>query len=132
MSRIVTWLLSYAPAVAVAAWLLDGISFTGASAPFADQVRDKILPLLVVAVILGLVSAVVKPVVKLLSIPFIIITLGLFLLVINALMLELTAWVVGQAGLGFRVDGFWTAVAGGIVITLVTGAVDLVTAEEDR
>ena len=68
---------------------------------------------------------------KLLSLPFIILTLGLFLLVINALMLMLTGWIAGQADLGFHVDGFWTALLGSIVITLVTGFIDLVVVDED-
>ena len=54
-----------------------------------------------------------------LSIPFIILTLGLFLLVINALMLMLTGWLAGELDIGFHVDGFWTAVGGAIVITIV-------------
>jgi putative membrane protein len=78
------------------------------------------VPLLLVALILGLVSNVVKPVVTFFSIPFIILTVGLFLLVINALMLMLTAWIAGGVGIGFHVDGFWNAVGGSIIITLVT------------
>ena len=82
---------------------------------------------LAVGVILGLVSSIVKPVVKVLSIPFIILTLGLFLWIINALMLELTAWLAGQLDLGFRVgDFFWQALLGALVITLVNWAVDAV------
>ena len=62
-----------------------------------------------------MVNAVVRPVVKFLSLPFIILTLGLLIFVINALMLLLTSWLAGQLGLGFHVDGFWTAVVGAIV-----------------
>ena len=76
--------------------------------------------------ILGLVSLFVAPVVKILSLPFIILTIGLFLLVINAGMLLLTGWIAGKAGVGFYVDGFWTALFGSIVITVVTGAVKMV------
>jgi putative membrane protein len=54
------------------------------------------------------------------SFPFIILTLGLLVFVINALMLLLTSWVSGQAGLGFHVDGFWTAVLGGLVVMVAT------------
>jgi putative membrane protein len=53
-----------------------------------------------------------------------VITLGLFLVVINAGMLKLTSWVAGQLDLGFHVEGFWPAVGGAIVITLVTWIVD--------
>ena len=121
--RFVIRLLTTAVAVAVAAWLLDGISFDGA------DWQDKVLPLLGVSLILGLVSTFIKPVVQLLSLPFIILTLGLMLLVINALMLMLTAWLADIVDLGFTVDGFWTAILGSIVITLATWAVDVVVGE---
>jgi putative membrane protein len=73
----------------------------------------------------------VEPVVKFFSIPFIIVTIGLFLLVINALMLMLTAWIAGQVGIGFHVHGFWTAVWGSLVITLVNGFIDVAVLEDD-
>ena len=112
--RFVTWLLTTSAGVAAAAWLLDGITIEG------SEWRDKILPLLGASLVLGIVSMFVKPVVKVLSLPFIILTIGLFLLVINALMLLLTSWVAEQADIGFNVDGFWTAVVGSIIITIVT------------
>ena len=91
----------------------------------------RLIPLLLVALILGLVSALVKPIVTFFSIPFILLTLGLFLLVINALMLMFTAWIAGVVGIGFHVDGFWAAVLGSIVITLVNWAIDLTVLKED-
>jgi len=117
--RFVTWLLTNAAAVAVAAWLLDGITLKGA------DWQDKIGPLLVVALILGIVTVFVEPVVKVLSLPFIILTIGLFLLVINALMLLLTSWIADKADVGFHVEGFWTALVGSIIITIVTGFIDV-------
>lgn len=128
--RIVTWLLTNAVAVAVAAWLLDGIHFDGPTSGNAE-LQEKWLPLLLVALILGLVTMFVEPVVKFFSFPFIILTIGLFLLVINALMLRLTAWIAGKADIGFHVDGFWTAVVGALIITLVTGFIDFVVDDED-
>lgn len=128
--RIVTWLLTNAVAVAVAAWLLDGIYFDGPTSGNAE-LQEKWLPLLLVALILGLVTMFVEPVVKFFSFPFIILTIGLFLLVINALMLRLTAWIAGKADIGFHVDGFWTAVVGALIITLVTGFIDFVVDDED-
>jgi putative membrane protein len=128
--RFVTWLLTTAAAVAVATWLFDGIYFTGPSTGSAE-IQHKILPLLLVALILGVVSMYVEPVVKFFSIPFIIVTIGLFLLVINALMLMLTAWIAGQVGIGFHVHGFWTAVWGSLVITLVNGFIDVAVLEDD-
>ena len=122
--RFVTWLLTTAGGVAVAAWLLDGITIKGA------EWQDKVLPLLGAALILGIVSAFVAPVVRVLSLPFIILTVGLFLLVINALMLLLTSWVADKADIGFHVEGFWTAVVGSIIITIVTWFIDRVVAQD--
>ncbi|MDP3890759.1 phage holin family protein [Nocardioides sp.] len=124
--RFVSWLLTTALALSIAAWLLDGIAFEGSSGTFTEQVQDKWLDVLLVALILGVITSFVKPIVQFLSLPFIILTIGLFLLVINALMLMLTAWIAGEVGIGFEVDGFWTAVVGSIIITIVTWAVDLV------
>lgn len=123
--RFLGWLLSNAVALAVAAWLVDGIRFTGPTTG-TDEIRHKLLPLLGVALILGVVSALVKPVVQLLSLPFILLTLGLFLIVINAAMLLLTGWLADKLGIGFEVTGFWPAVGGAIVITVVTWFVDKV------
>ena len=123
MVRFLTWLLSTAVALAAAAWLIEGIYFTGPTSGI-EELQEKLVPLLLVALILGAVSALVKPVLTFLSIPFIIITLGLFLLVINAGMLLLTGWLAEELDVGFRVTGFWPAVGGAIVITVVTWIVD--------
>lgn len=127
--RLVIWLGTNAVALAVAAWLIDGISFDGPTSGQAEW-QEKVVPLLIVALIMGLVSAIVEPVVKLLSIPFIILTLGLFLLVINALMLMLTGWIADQFDLGFHVEGFWAALLGSIVITIVTWAINAVVEDD--
>lgn len=130
--RFVSWLVTNAISLAVAAWIVDGIRFTGPTRGQAE-IEHKILPLLLVALILGVVTSFVKPALQLLSLPFIIVTLGLFLLVINALMLMLTGWLAEQLDIGFRVTGFWPAVGGAIVITVVTWIVDgLLAPDEDR
>jgi putative membrane protein len=118
--RFLTWWLTTAAGVAIAAWLLDGISFDG------TDWQDKVLPLLGVALILGLVTTFVRPIITLLSLPFILLTLGLLLLVINALMLLLTARLADAFDLGFTVDGFWAALLGSVVITIATWAIDAV------
>jgi putative membrane protein len=128
--RFVTWLLTTAAGVAAATWLLDGIYFTGPHSGQAE-LNHKIVPLLLVALILGLVSNLVRPVVTFFSIPFIIFTLGLFLLVINALMLMLTAWIAGGVGIGFHVQGFWNALWGSIVITIVNWATAALVKDDD-
>jgi putative membrane protein len=123
MTRFLSWVVTTALAVAAAAWLIDGIRFTGPS-EWPDELREKLVPLLLVALILGLITSFVKPVLTLLSIPFIIVTLGLFLLVINAALLRLAGWVADELDIGFTVTGWWPAVGGAIVITVTTWIVD--------
>ena len=129
--RFLTWLLTTAIALATAAWLIDGIRFTGPDSGTAE-IQEKLLPLILVSLLLGLISSFVKPVLTILSIPFIIVTLGLFLLVINAAMLMLTGWLAGKLDIGFDVTGFWPAVGGAIVITLVTWIVDGVIGSDEK
>lgn len=118
--RFLIWVAVNALALAAATALLDGIRLTG------DTTQDQVITLVLVALIFGVVNAVIAPVVKLLSLPFIILTLGLLLLVINALMLMLTGWISEQFGLDFTVDGFWTAVLGAIIVTIATWAIQIV------
>ena len=121
--RFLSWLVTTAVAVAVAAWLIDGIRFTGPR-QWPDEFTEKLVPLLLVALILGVVTSFVKPILTILSIPFIIVTLGLFLLVINAAMLRLTSWLADELDIGFTVTGWWPAIGGALVITLTTWIVD--------
>jgi putative membrane protein len=86
--------------------------------------------IVVVAFIFGLVNALIRPLLALLTCPLILLTLGLFTLVINALMLALTGWLAQQFNLGFTVDGFWAAFVGALVVSLVSWALTLVTGEE--
>ena len=116
--KFVLWLVVNAAALGVAVWLFDGITLT------ADTTGGRIGTLLVVGAIFGVITSVVRPIVKLLSLPLIIVTLGLMLLVINALMLLLTSKVAGTFGLGFHVEGFWTAVFGAIVISISSMVVE--------
>ena len=110
-------LVATAVATAVAVWLLPGITLT------ADTTLDKALTLLGVAVILGIINAVVRPFAFVLGACFIILTFGLFLFVINAGMLLLTSYLAGELGLGFNVDGFWSAVFGSLIISVVSAFV---------
>ncbi|MEI2714147.1 MAG: phage holin family protein [Nocardioides sp.] len=131
MKRLIAWLATNTAALAVAAWLVDGIRVGGADSPMLEQIQDKFPTVLGVALILGLVNFFVEPVVKFFSIPFIVLTIGLFLLVINALMLLLTAWIADRSGLDFVVDGFVSALLGAIVITLVTGFINVAVLKDD-
>ena len=101
-------------ATAAAVWLIPGIRVV------ADSDHQYVLILLGVAAIMGVVNAVVKPFTQVLSFCLVLITFGLFLLVINAAMLLLTAWVAQKFGIGFFIDGFWPALWGSIVISVVS------------
>jgi putative membrane protein len=117
--------LANAGALAVAVWLIDGINLDGGST------GEKAWTLVVVALIFGLVNLLVKPVVQLLTLPLFILTLGLITLVVNALMLMLTSWIAGGLDLSFHVEGFWTAVLGGLVIAVVSWALNLLLPDQD-
>ena len=121
--KLLLTVLTAAGALAITAWLLEGISIGG------DTRNEQLLTLLVVAVVFGVVNAFVRPVVALLSLPLYVLTLGLFFLVVNALMLLLTSWIADQIGVAFTVDGFWTALLGAIVISLASALIGAVLPE---
>ena len=98
-----------AAALWVAIQLVPGIDHTGSW-----------WSLMFTALVFGVLNASVRPLLKLLSLPILILTLGLFIFVINALMLLMTGWVSGMLGLGFHVDGFWAAFLGGLIISIVS------------
>jgi putative membrane protein len=117
--------IANAAALAVAIWLLQDITLTG------DSTGKKALTLVLVALLFGLVNFFVKPIVKLLTLPLFILTLGLITLVINALMLLLTSWLADQFDLNFHVEGFWTAVLGGLIISVVSWAMNVALPDKD-
>lgn len=105
--------LANAVALWVAAALISGIEFGG-------EGSSMWLTVVLVAALFGVLNAIVKPVLKLLSLPLVVLTLGLFLIVVNAIMLALTSWVSGLVGLDFHVDSFfWDAVLGSLIISAV-------------
>lgn len=87
---------------------------------------NRILALAVVGLVFTLVNWIIGSIVKVLSLPFIFLTLGLLLLVINALLLLLTEWITSQFGVHFFVDGFWWAVLASIVISLFQSIVSAI------
>ena len=116
MTRILmSWILS-AAALAAAAGLLGEHMNIGRA---GDTDGERIIALAVVALVFSLVNTFVAPIVKTLSLPFIILTLGLFLLVINALLLLLTDWIAGKLDVSFYVESFGWALLGAIVISIV-------------
>jgi putative membrane protein len=101
--RFIVRTVASALALAAAAAVIQGIAVT------SDNRGDQILTLLGVAVIFGLINAIVRPIVRLLTLPLFVLTLGLFTFVVNALMLLLTSSVSDRLDLPFEVDGFWAA-----------------------
>jgi putative membrane protein len=111
MRLVLHWLIT-AAALVVAAWLLPGIH--------VDSQNGWVV-VLVMAAVLGLVNALVRPVLTFLSCGLIVITLGLFLIVINAAVFALASWIsVNWFGAGFYVDSFWSALFGSIVVSIVS------------
>ena len=120
--NVILRLVINAAALWVATRVVTGISYTGE------------WPLLfVVALVFGVLNVVVRPILILFSLPFVIVTLGLFLLVLNAALLLLTSAVSGALGLGFQVQGFRAAFLGGLVVSIVSMALSFfVGSEESR
>jgi putative membrane protein len=125
MKNFIVKTLANAGALGVATWLIKDITLTG------DSTWHKVLSLILVAVVFGVVNWLVKPVVLLLSFPLFILTLGLITLVVNALMLMLTSWLSDKLSLNFHVSGFWTAVLGGLIISIVSWALHVALPDDD-
>ncbi|WP_433389280.1 phage holin family protein [Micromonospora sp. KLBMP9576] len=99
----------------LATLLIPGITLDSASA------GEAVVTLVLVAVIFGVVNAVLQPIVKTVGCGFYLLTLGLIALVVNGLLFLLTSWIADQAGLPFHVDGFWPeAVLGALLVGIVT------------
>lgn len=113
--RFVLRVAATAVAVAVAAFFVPGIVVTGTST------EAKVLILVVVGLVIGALNTFVKPVLTFLTGCLILLTFGLFLVVINAWILMAASWIAQNLGFGFHVAGFWPAVLGSIVISLVSG-----------
>lgn len=107
-SNVIVWMINTI-AIMLAIHLIPGISYDGAW-----------WGVLVVGVIFGLVNTFIRPLVSVLSLPFLLVSLGLFTFVINAFMLRLTAWLSSQLNLGFSVEGFGSAFWGALVISMVS------------
>ena len=102
-------LLVNAAALWVATRLVPGVTYSG-----------EVLPFLGVALVFGIVNAFIRPVAKLLTLPLIIVTLGIFAFIVNGLMLWLTSSLSESLGLGFHVSGFWAALFGSLVVSIVS------------
>ena len=112
-SLLLHWVLN-AAALWVATALIPGLNFSGGPGR-----------LLLVAAVFGIVNSTLRPLLTILTCPLIVLTLGLFTLVINALMLMLTGWLSESWNLGFTVSGFWAAFFGGLVVGFVSMVLSL-------
>ncbi len=115
-----------AAALWVAAAVVGGIELNKGAGDGRGSLADRALMLLIVAIIFAIVNAVVKPVARAIGLPFIIVTLGLFIFVINALMLLLTSLIADALDVPFHVEDFGTALLGALVITLVSWPLSMV------
>ncbi len=119
MSFIVRLLVN-AAALWVATRIVPGVEY-----------RGDVLPFLGVALVFGVVNAFIRPVAKVLTFPLIFLTLGIFALVVNGLMLWLTSALAGALGLGFHVRGFWSAFFGALVVSVVSAVLWLLIENRD-
>lgn len=113
---------------ALALWastLLPGIYLTGST-------WQKVGSLLAVAVIFGVINAVLKPIIKVIGCGLYILTLGLIALVVNALLFLLTGWLSDQLSLSFHVNGFWAGFWGAIIVAIVSFVLSLVIPEPNK
>lgn len=102
---------------AFAVWVataLDGIDLTG------DTTLANVGTLLLVALLFGVINAVLKPIIKVVGCLFYILTLGLFGLIVNGLLFWLTGWLADELGLPFQVDGFWAAFWGALIVSVIS------------
>lgn len=117
-----------AAALWAAAWLVDGIVLADDGSTFASRFTTVVL----VALLFGVVNAVVKPIAKVLAFPVIVLTLGLFTFVVNAFLLQLTEWLASPLGLSFVIRNFWwDAVLGAVIITIVSMVLNWILPEKE-
>lgn len=111
---------------AVAIWLTSLLLGEHFEVVGGEGTGGRIVVFIVVALIFGVINAFVKPIVQLLSLPLYVITLGLFTLVVNALMLMLTAWITEATDWGMRVNGFWWAVLAALLISFFSMIISVI------
>lgn len=115
-----------AVALWVAAWLVGGIQLAEGSVSNQEQV----ITILLVALVFGVANAIIRPILVVLSVPALILTLGLFIFIVNAAMLGITSWFSGVIGLDFHVESFfWDAILGALIISLVSMLINAILPE---
>ena len=123
--RFLIRVLASAAALAVATAVVPGIELTTGS------VTSKVLTLLAVALIFGVINAILKPIVKIVGCLFYILTLGLIALVVNALLLWLTSWLADKLNLPWHITGFWPAFWGALIVSVVSWLLSVVIRDGD-
>jgi putative membrane protein len=124
--RFLIRIVAAAIALAVAAAVVPGIEVTAAS------LESKTLTLIAVALIFGVVNAILKPIVKTVGCAFYVLTLGLIALVVNALLLWLTSYLAGKLKLPFHITGFWPAFWGAIIVGIVGWLLGVLVRDRDK
>ena len=124
--RFLIRVVASAIALAVATAVVPGIELTTAS------LTSKVLTLIAVALIFGVVNAILKPIVKIVGCAFYVLTLGLIALVVNALLLWLTSWLAGKLNLPFHITGFWPAFWGAIIVGVVGWLLSILMRDRDE
>ena len=119
MRFLLRWLAN-AAGLWVAVQLVPGITYSGGWAPFLG-----------VALVFGAVNAFIRPIVKLLTLPILFLTLGLFALVVNGMMLSLTSYFAGALGLHFHVEGCWSSILGALVVSIISALLSVLLADAD-
>jgi putative membrane protein len=125
-SLLIRWFIN-AVALAAAAYLVPMIIPNG----IVVAGEPAWLSVVIMALIFGLINALIRPLLKLVTCPLILLTLGLFTLIINGLMLWLASWIGQQLDVGFVVNGFWAAVLGALIISVVSFVLSLIFREEE-
>ena len=122
LKLFIRWII-IAVSLVIAAWLIPGITISDTNGWIAVGVM---------AAVLGLVNALIRPILAFFSCGCIVLTMGLFMLVINAAMLSLSSWIATNLlGVGFYVDGFWPALFGSIIISIVSFFLSMFLVDED-
>lgn len=128
MTNFAIRVIANAAALWVAALLVSGIDLAQGDSTWPT----KLVTVLLVALVFGVVNAFIRPIVKLLSLPLLVLTLGLFTFIVNAFMLQITEWLAGPLGLDFHIQRFfWDAVMGAVIITIVSWAVSVLLPSSD-
>jgi len=124
MRFLIRWIIS-AVSIFVAVMLVPGIDLISPGAP-------GWITLLILAFILGLLNAILRPLIMLLTCPLIILTLGLGTLLVNTFIFALAGWIGAQFGVGFTVDGFWPAFLGALVVSIVSFILNMFVRDDHR